>query len=576
MAKAPRPPAPKGVTSKDFWNRVSVVERTAAVRGAKFDGDTPDKRRRRMAEAVVLPERFNASYLPHYFRGEPAAFHQELYRALETSRRTVVRAPRGHAKSTVVTFSYTLHQVACARVLRAWSEGMLATQDPALYAAIREVMLEECVRRWTSLLNRHTAGDPDVTDEDLLAAEALTAPAYAIIPLYFDPYIQIISVTEDTASEFTEAIKLELLDNDLLRADWGEVLESPRVASGDWVSLTDVRVRAFGMMSAIRGGKHRQHRPTLAIFDDPDSEETVGNQKLRDKQLRKLTAGVNFGLEPKVSRVMVLGTPVHSGCLVCRLTAKDRFKRWVKLRYRAIRDDGTPLWPERWSLEDLRAEEEEDPDAFAMEMMDQPPSTGNPFQATHYYERADHRAQLPTVLAFDPALGRTETADYQAVIVIRGPTPAGEVLVHRIELLRIADPEQLIAAIVAIVAEERPDLLVIEAIGFQALMAMLLQSGTDTAGMFLGWLQIPSQSESKDLRIRGMSTQWNRGRLLLPSDRSCRALELQAGDYPDGKKDGLDVLEMALRFVIWGGKTHAAAAIELADGRAGLFSAEVW
>ena len=575
MAKARALPKldPKGVTSKGFWDRLKVTERVAAVRGAKFEDDTPAKRRRRMAEAVVLPERFNSHYLPHYFRGAAAAFHAELYRALETSRRTVVRAPRGHAKSTVVTFAYVAHQVVCARVLRGWLDGTLASTDPELHAEILQVMREARQERYDVLDARRWAGDPDVTAE--MVAQAL-ADLESPIPLHWDPYIQVISVTEDTAAEFTEAIKLELLDNDLLRSDWGEVLDDPRCAAGDWVSVTDVRVRAFGMMSAIRGGKHRQYRPTLAVFDDPDSEETVGTQKLREKQLRKLTAGVNFGLEPKVSRVMVLGTPVHAGCIVCALTAKDRFGRWTKLRYRAIRDDGKPLWPERWSLDDLRAEEDEDPDAFAMEMMDTPPSTGNPFATTHYYKRDDHRRHLPTILWFDPALGKTEKADFQAIVVIRGPTAEGAVLVHRVEALRIPDPAELVATIVRIVEEERPDLSGIESIGFQSLLTMLLQSGTDTAGLFIGWQQIPSQTESKDLRIRGMSTQWNRARILLPDDRSCRALELQAGDYPNGKKDLLDALEMALRYVPWAGRSRAAGEVDHVPGRSGLFRAEVW
>jgi hypothetical protein len=510
------------VTERQFWSRLEASARLAELKGARFPADTPARQLRRKAEAVVLPWRFNAHYLPHYFRSDPADFHLELYRALEASRRTVARAPRGHAKSTVVTFAYGLHQVACAAVLREWAQGTLAASDPALYQAILDVWAEECGRR----------GDGELDP---------TRP-----PLWWDPYIQIVSVTAQ-AEEFTEAIQLELVENELLRSDWGELLTG-RQAAGDWVSATNVRVKAFGMMGNIRGGKHGPWRPTLALIDDPDSEETTGTARIRDRQTRKLTAAVNYGLEPKVSRIFVLGTPVHGDCLVCRLTSPDRFTRWTKLRYAAIRDDGTPLWPERWTLADLRAEEDEDPEAFGSEMMDRPPSSGKPFEVLHRFRRADYADQgLARVLAFDPSLGRSESSDYQALVELRGPTSDGLVLVWACWLLRIADPEQLVARVLDVVAEVRPDVQVIETIAFQALLAAWLQGAARDRGMLGDWVQLDSQPQSKDLRIRGMSGPSNRGAIRWPDDGSCRALEHQALDYPDGKRDGLDAMEMAWR-----------------------------
>lgn len=506
---------PEKLTPKRFWDRVTTMERLAELHGAKFPDDTPARRIERMAEAVVLPEAFNQHYLPHYFRDNPASFHLELYRALEKSRRTVVRAPRGHAKSTVITFAYTLHQVACGAVLRGWKDGTLTASNPELHAAISAVIGREAERR---------GEEPG---------------------LWWDPYIQIVSVTEPQAAEFTEAIKLELQSNELLRSDWGELLDAnDRQAAGDWVA-NDVRVRAFGMMGNIRGGKHRQFRPTLLLVDDPDSEETVGTRRQRDRQTRKIVAAATYGLEPKVSRIFVMGTPIDADCQVCRLTAPERYKRWLKLRYRAIQADGTALWPERWSIEALREEEEDDPEAFAMEMMDLPPSSGRPFETTHYYSRAALGGMdLPKTLAFDPSLGRTATADYQALVVLRGPTPEGWYAVHRVELLRIGDPLALMRRVDEIVAEEQPDLCVMETIGFQSL---LLALGSLNALGTTVWVRIDSQENSKDLRIRGFASKWNAGEVRLPDDKSCRALEHQALDYPQGKKDGLDAAEMAYR-----------------------------
>lgn len=541
-------PRSAGLTPKQFRLRAEEARKRAELLAAQFASDTPAKQLRRKAESVVLPERFNANYLEHWFPLPAAQFHLELYRALEADRRIVVRAPRGHAKSTVVTFAYTTHQVVCAPVLRAWEEGLLATVDPALDAEIRLVMREELARRLEDARATH-AMEPSPASGEMVAAGRL-ALEVGIIPLHFDPYIQIISVTEDTATEFTEAIRDELIANEKIRSDWGVVLDNPRVAAGDWVSATDVRVRAFGMMGAIRGGKHKWWRPRLAIFDDPDSEETVGTSRIRQKQEKKLTAGVKFGLEPKRSRVMVAGTPIHADCLVCRLTAPERFRRWTKLRYKVIRDDGSVLWPERWTIEDLRAEEEEDPESFAMEMLDLPPSTGKPFTLLHYYDRAVFAdADLPKVLWFDPSLGKTETSDLQAVVVLRGPTPEGWVLVHRVEFLRIGDPFALVERINAIAAEEGADVNGIETIGFQLLLEAMLQSDALRDGLLIGWERLDTQRDSKDVRIRGLAGPTNRGILRFPNDRAARPLEHQFLDYPDGKRDGVDVTEMAYRVI---------------------------
>lgn len=535
------------VTPRQFWQRFEQLERIADVRAARFADDTPERQRRRKAEAIVLPERFNAHYLPHYFRSGPADFHLSLYRVLETDRRIAVRAPRGHAKTTVVTFAYTLHQVVCARELRAWEAGTLEANDPLLFAELRAVMRAELDRR---VAEAELALGRTPTDRSARWAldQARAAQATGVIPLHWDPYIQLIAVTEDLAVEFTSALQLELLENELLRSDWGEGFKDPRQSAGDWVSASDVRVKAFGMTGSIRGGKHGPWRPTLAIFDDPDSERTIGTLTVRDSQATKVTAAVTFGLEPKKSRVFMVGTPLHPDCLVCRFTSPEKFQGWTKLRFAAIRENGEPLWPERWPLEALREAEAEDPDSFAMEMMDVPPSTGKPFTQLHYYDRAEfENVPLGKILVFDPAMGKNAKSDLQALVVLRGPTREGDVLVHRTEGLRIGDPRALVAHLNVVRAEEQPDVAVIETIGFQALLMVLLADDADDRGLVGDWEQIEAQTENKDLRIRGMAPSVNQGRIKWPRDRSCRVGEVQALDYPDGKRDILDGIEMGFR-----------------------------
>lgn len=549
---------------RTFWGRVNALDRLAEVSGAKFAGDTPAKQLRRKAEAIVFPERFNRSYLPHYFRDEGCPAHQLVYAALRWETRMVARLPRGHAKSTIATFAYPLHQVVCAPVLKAWKGGTLEAADPALYAEIRKVMAEYLEGPPALTMEGLPAHHDPVVDLQMQAwIDGLLEQQRAAeeLPLHWDPYIQIVAVDDATAIEFTSAIRAELERNDLLRYDWGELTPC---YSGDWTrsvrraasdsdfESNGVRVRAYGMQEAIRGGKHGEWRPTLAIFDDPDSEETSRTLKQRDANLAKLTKAANYGLEPMIGRILVLGTPHHPDCLVCRLSEQDQYKaRWASIRFRAMDEAGRVLYPAKWSVDALGVERQEDPEAYQSELGDEPPAQADrPFHTIHRFARSDYaNTKLPVILAFDPSLGKRSTSDFQALVELRGPTKDDLILVWRAWLLRIADPAALTARVDDIYTEVQPDVAVIEAIGFQALLETLLSSKGRHSGSFASWVKIEQQRDSKDLRVRGTAPLVNSGTLRFPDDGSTKQLESQYLAWGDAgsKRDGPDVVEMGLR-----------------------------
>lgn len=58
------------------------------------------------------PLLFARYILPHHFSLNPAPFHREIYNQLvQKKQKNVVVAPRGHAKSTVITLSYALYSI---------------------------------------------------------------------------------------------------------------------------------------------------------------------------------------------------------------------------------------------------------------------------------------------------------------------------------------------------------------------------------------------------------------------------------------------------------------------------------
>ncbi|MCB2225713.1 MAG: phage terminase large subunit [Desulfarculaceae bacterium] len=110
--------AARKMTSARFRQRAAqVVGRLAAEAGAFGPGDPARSERR--ARAAEDPLYFCATYLPHYFNCAFAPFHRELIGLLEQRGSAVVpvavAAPRGFAKTTLVSFGYVLHQVLFGR-----------------------------------------------------------------------------------------------------------------------------------------------------------------------------------------------------------------------------------------------------------------------------------------------------------------------------------------------------------------------------------------------------------------------------------------------------------------------------
>lgn len=596
----------QALTPKRFWDRLEQAARVAELHGSRFEGDTPAKRLRRMAEAVVLQERFNRHYLPHYFRDEGCGLHTLIYLALEQARFSAIRAPRGHGKTTAGTFAVALRAVACGEILRRLELGTLEAEAPELHREIQAVMAEEVARRLAAgALTCRQLGLPEHWDPSVelemdqwLGEVHQRLVADQTIPLYWDPYIQIVAVDGDTATEFTAAIRAELERNPLLRGDWGDLTpchhmdwgrKHKRPASdADFVS-NDVRVIARGMSQSLRGGKHRQWRPTLMLGDDLDSEESVRTDLQRDRNIRKLVRAGISGLDERKRRVCIVGTPVDSDCIVCRLTEHDQYVlrraddgttrgRWVPLRTRARDEDGRILYPAKWTSEALDDQAFEDEEGYGSELDDRPPRDGDsPFDELHYYSRAEWDAvPLASVLIFDPSLGKSKTSDLQALAMVRGPTPKGEFLVSFTDGYRIADYVELCRHVNQVRAELDPDEAAVETIGFQALVEVMLAAEGHRAGVLDNWAKVESHSEGKDLRIRGLARLSNNRKLLWPDDESCRKGERQAKSYPRGKKDILDCIEMGVRRLRRGAGPRSAKAVRHAPSRRASFGRGAW
>lgn len=234
---------------------------------------------------------FADTYLPHHFSLPPSTMHLELYALLEDisnrrGRRLAVAAPRGHAKSTLVSVAYVL-----------WSI---------------------CLRKEEFIVLLSDSSDQAV---DHLAA---------------------------VRRELEENHRL--LEDYPEACESPELKPAPtRWRRNDLITRSGVRIAAFGAEQKIRGRKHQKARPTLIICDDLENEADVRSEdnrrNLREWFTRTLTkAGTSN------TNIVVAGTILHPDSLLAGLTQREGAPGWITRIHRAVLSFSSrpDLW-ERWA-----------------------------------------------------------------------------------------------------------------------------------------------------------------------------------------------------------------------------------
>ncbi len=115
-------------------------------------------------------------------------------------------------------------------------------------------------------------------------------------------------------------------------------------------------LRARGANQQVRGTNVDGVRIELAICDDIEDREDNANEALYKKLKQWFYGDLTKALDRKNGKIIQIGNIVSTNSLVAEHCESPT---WFSMRYSAIKADGTPLWPEMWSLEQLKADYEE-------------------------------------------------------------------------------------------------------------------------------------------------------------------------------------------------------------------------
>lgn len=256
-------------------------------------------------------------YLPEHFYGVPADFHREIAELLESESRAVFAAPRGHSKSSLITLAYTLYRLA--------------------YGLSR--------------------------------------------------YVVVVSDSGPQATDHVGNIYKELLENEKLTRDFPhlalpgfEHYRSQKVkrTTADFITVGGVRVTGKGAGMALRGMRHGSQRPDLLILDDVENDESVRTADQREKLKSWFLKSASNLFGAVGGQLIVIGTVLHRSSLLAWLLSDEGPQSYSKRLYRAVKEDGTALWPDAWTLELLDKKRNEiGSRAFSSEYMNEPVDEGS-------------------------------------------------------------------------------------------------------------------------------------------------------------------------------------------------------
>ena len=362
----------KKMTKKEFRNNADAVLMNLNLEVLPFNDVDEDQQKRRVIKAEKDPLYFCRKYLPHYFNHPPATFHHELIKHLEHGQE--------HENTDLVEKGNRTDSL----VVR-----------PIVVAAPRE-----------------------------FAKTTVCSFGYVLHQICFGKrrFIIIGSDTEDLASDITGYIFLELVYNERIRQDFGELVKGSGPVD-DFITRNDVRIKARGRGQRLRGLKHRQWRPDLVILDDLENDLNVRNPHIVRQILEWITSAVYPSMEASGS-LLIIGTILRRrSALDVMLTSEEEpYCHFSRCIYRAITVEGKSLWEARHPLSKLQRQKQlMGTTAFNQEKMNEPVHEAGVFRQEwiRYYHPDTLKDKELTIFGFfDPSLESGASSDYKAVLTV--------------------------------------------------------------------------------------------------------------------------------------------------------------
>lgn len=352
----------------------------------------------------------------------------------------------------------------------------------------------------------------------------------------------IICANQDLANELLQDVSdmLSSPNAELIYGSWGAQLstDSKELKKAIYHNRS-VILAAKGAGTAIRGINIKHKRPDFIFCDDAQTKENDDSPTDSVKFRKWLVATFKI-IAPRGDRLIVyVGNMYSENCVLFQL---KKNKSWVSLITGAIKEDGTPLWPELHSLESLMESYFHDEalgeaEVWFAEVMNDPVNKATSL-ITGVIEEFDGADMVPdgVFITVDPA-GFRKVSDDNVIAVHY--VHDGKGAIADLDAGN-KDPEQLIMQTLRLALHHGASLIGIEDTAYQQTLLFWMNKYIAEWGI-QGVTVVPLKhaGRSKEARIRLFVAELIAGNYKLFA--AIRAAYIwQAMQYKIGKKDNKD------------------------------------
>lgn len=381
---------------------------------------------------------------------------------------------------------------------------------------------------------------------------------YLILHDYDISFILIVCATEPLAENFLTDVS-EMMKSDIVSKVYGSWEASlGRDTKKIKTALFNGRkiiLAAIGAQTSLRGLNIKNRRPQLIICDDVQTKEN-DDSDIERRRLLKWLLGTLFKARAKVekSAILYIGNMYSSECILYQFS---QISNWTSLITGAIMADGSVLWPDINTLEELMeeyehdsalgegatwfAEVQNDPIGASCGLLDH----GDTVPPCSSIE--SHEIYPIKFITVDPSGLDKESDDNVVATHCLAPDDIGITL--KINNGKWS-PEQVIKEIVNQCLEYRVSIVFIESQAYQQTLAFWLDKEFAKLGLQVTAIPLPTGRASKYRRIRAWVKQFVSGKWYIANQDSYNKATYQLYKYKTDRSgnvdDVLDVLAQAI------------------------------
>lgn len=349
------------------------------------------------------------------------------------------------------------------------------------------------------------------------------------------------SHTADLAVNFGRRVR-NLVGTDSYKDIFPQVeLQSDSKSASRWGTNFNGEYFAIGVGGALAG-----RGADLFIIDDPHSEQEAkqGRSDVFLPAWEWFQSGPIQRLMPGGAIIVVMTRWSKldlTGQIITQMERNEDVDEWEIVEFPAIKDDGEPLWPEFWPIQELLSKKASlDVRYWNAQYMQQPTSEEGALIKREWWQKWEKDSPPPCefiIMALDAAQETNNRADYNALttwgVFFNEETNNYNIILLNAIKKRLEFPD-LKKLVLDEYKEWAPDAFMVEKKSNGAALYQELRRMGVPAGEFT-----PGKGQDKISRVNAISDLFASGIVWAPEHRWAREVMEECNDFPSGANDDL-------------------------------------